>query len=134
MNKNLKISVITVTKNSEKFLEENIDSMNNQTYKNFEHIIIDGKSTDRTVEIIKKHKDKIDYWVSEPDKGLYDAMNIGLKKCTGDIIGILNSDDFYYKNTFQIVAKYFNLSQIDFLFGSVLKKKIFHSFYPKKLW
>ena len=68
MKKNLKISVITVTKNSEKFLEENINSLKNQTYKNFEHIIIDGNSTDRTVEIIKKHKDKIDYWVSEPDR------------------------------------------------------------------
>ena len=61
-------------------------------------------------------------------------MNIGLKKCTGEIIGILNCDDFYYKNTFKIVAKYFALSNIDFLFGSVVKQKIFHSFYPTKLW
>ena len=63
MSKNLKISIITVTKNSEKYLEENIDSLKNQTYKNFEHIIIDGQSTDRTVEIIKNHIDKIDFWV-----------------------------------------------------------------------
>ena len=134
MNKNLKISVITVTKNSEKFLEENIDSMNNQTYKNFEHIIIDGKSTDRTVEIIKKHKDKIDYWVSEPDKGLYDAMNKGIEVSTGDIIGILNSDDIYFSDALKIVNHYFSEQEnLDFLFGTVEKYKLLHGFYPNKI-
>ena len=134
MNKNLKISVITVTKNSEKFLEENIDSMNNQTYKNFEHIIIDGKSTDRTVEIIKKHKDKIDYWVSEPDKGLYDAMNKGIEVSTGDIIGILNSDDIYFSDALKIVNHYFSEQEnLDFLFGTVEKHKLMHGYYPDKI-
>ena len=65
MNKNLKISVVTVTKNSEKFLEENLQSLKNQTYRNFEHIIIDGKSTDKTIEIIKKYSDQINFWKSE---------------------------------------------------------------------
>ena len=134
MNKNLKISVITVTKNSEKFLEENIDSMKNQTYKNFEHIIIDGKSTDKTVEIIKKHKDKIDYWVSEPDKGLYDAMNKGIEVSTGDIIGILNSDDIYFSDALKIVNHYFSEQEnLDFLFGTVEKHKLMHGYYPDKI-
>ena len=134
MNKNFKISVITVTKNSEKFLEEIINSLKNQTYKNFEHIIIDGKSTDRTIEIINKHKDKIDYWVSEPDKGLYDAMNKGIKFSTGDVIGILNSDDIYFADTLKIVNNYFSEQEnLDFLFGTVEKHKLMHGYYPEKI-
>mgnify|MGYP001173230963 CR=1 FL=1 len=134
MNKNFKISVITVTKNSEKFLEENIKSLKNQTYKNFEHIIIDGKSTDRTVDIIKKYKDKIDYWVSEPDKGLYDAMNKGIEVCTGDIIGILNSDDIYFSDALKFVNHYFSEKEnLDFLFGTVEKHKLMHGYYPEKI-
>ena len=89
MNKKYKISIITVTKNSEKFLEECILSLNQQSYKNFEHILIDGSSTDNTVNIIKKYQDKITYWISEKDEGLYDAMNKGIKKCSGDILEFL---------------------------------------------
>lgn len=134
MKKNFKISIITVTKNSEKFLEENINSLKNQTYKNFEHIIIDGNSTDGTVEIIKKHKDKIDYWVSEPDEGLYDAMNKGIKVCTGDIIGILNSDDIYFSDALKFVNQYFNEQEnLDFLFGTVEKHKLMYGYSPKKI-
>jgi len=134
LNKNFKISVITVTKNSEKFLEENINSMKNQTYKNFEHIIIDGKSTDGTVEIIKKHKNKIDYWISESDKGLYDAMNKGIDVSNGDIIGILNSDDIYYPDALKIVNRYFaEQENLDFLFGTVEKHKLMHGYYPDKI-
>ena len=134
MKKNFKISIITVTKNSEKFLEENINSLKNQTYKNFEHIIIDGNSTDRTVEIIKKNKDKIDYWVSEPDEGLYDAMNKGIKACTGDIIGILNSDDIYFSEALKFVNQYFTEQEnLDFLFGTVEKHKLMHGYYPEKI-
>ena len=98
MKNNLKISIITVTKNSEKYLEENIKSLTNQTFTNFEHIIIDGKSTDDTIAIIKKNSDKIDKWISEPDQGLYYAMNKGINISTGEIIGILNSDDIYFPN------------------------------------
>ena len=134
MNKNFKISVITVTKNSEKFLEENINSLKNQTYQNFEHIIIDGKSTDGTVDIIKKHNEKIDYWISEPDKGLYDAMNKGIEVSTGDIIGILNSDDIYYSDALRIVNHYFSQQEnLDFLFGTVEKHKLMHGYHPEKL-
>ena len=134
MNKNFKISVITVTKNSEKFLEENINSLKNQTYQNFEHIIIDGKSTDGTVDIIKKHNEKIDYWISEPDKGLYDAMNKGIEVSTGDIIGILNSDDIYYSDALRIVNHYFSQQEnLDFLFGTVEKHKLMHGYHPEKI-
>ena len=134
MNKNFKISVITVTKNSEKFLEENLQSLKNQTYKNFEHIIIDGKSTDKTVEIIKKYSNQVYFWKSEIDSGLYEAMNKGIDKSTGDIIGILNSDDVYYPQALSIVNDYFsNYPNIDFLFGTVEKHKLMHVFYPKKI-
>ena len=80
-NKNLNplISIITVVKNNEKYLEETIQSIINQKFKNFEYIIIDGKSTDRTLEIIKKYNTEIDYWISEDDKGIYDAFNKGIK-------------------------------------------------------
>ena len=101
MVKNFKISIITVTKNSEKFLQDNIDSLKNQSYQNFEHIMIDGASTDKTLEIIKNNSHRIAKWVSEPDKGLYYAMNKGLKLCSGDIIGILNSDDVNLQKLFQ---------------------------------
>jgi glycosyltransferase involved in cell wall biosynthesis len=129
-----KISIITVTKNSEKYLEKNILSVHKQKYKNYEHIIIDGKSTDKTIDIINKHKRKIKYFISEKDRGLYDAMNKGIKKSTGDIIGILNSDDIYYNKTLDIVNKYFNKYQkLDFLFGSVYKHKLLHGYFPKKI-
>ena len=129
-----KISIITVTKNSEKFLEKNILSVNNQLYKNYEHIIIDGGSTDKTLNIIHKHRKKIKYFISEKDKGLYDAMNKGIKYCSGDIIGILNSDDIYYKNALKIVNKYFSKYQkLDFLFGSVYKYKLLHGYHPEKI-
>lgn len=88
-----KVSIITVTYNSEKFLEDCIHSVQGQHFKNIEHIIIDGKSTDGTVGIIKKYENGIARWVSEPDNGIYDAINKGMAMATGDVIGILNSDD-----------------------------------------
>ena len=136
MKKTPKISIITPVLNGEKYLEKCIKSVVNQNYpkKKFEHIIIDGGSTDSTIKIIKKYDKKIKYWHSKKDNGLYDAMNIGLKKSSGEIIGILNSDDFYYRDTFNIIARYFSSKKIDFLFGSVLKKRIYHNFFPEKLW
>ena len=133
MKKNFKISIITVTKNSEKFLEENIKSVAKQTYRNFEHIVIDGASTDRTLDIIKKNSDKIERWISEPDQSLYYAMNKGLSLCSGDIIGILNSDDVYFSEALSTVNEYFKNNEIDFLFGSVFKHKLMHGFFPKKI-
>ena len=136
MKKKNKISIITVCLNSEKTIERCIKSILNQKYNkaNIELIIIDGKSIDGTIKIIEKYKSKIFYFESKKDKGIYDAMNKGIKMSTGDIIGILNSDDFYYPNTFNIVNKYFNKHKIDYLFGSVDHLKIYHGFYPKKIW
>ena len=131
-----KISIITVVLNNEKQITRCIKSIINQNYpkKNIEHIVIDGKSVDKTVSIIKRYQKKIYYWQSKKDLGLYDAMNIGIKKSTGDIIGILNSDDYFNKNAFKIVSKYFLKNKIDFLFGSVKKKRIYHNFFPERLW
>jgi glycosyltransferase involved in cell wall biosynthesis len=136
MKKKLKISIITVSLNSEHKIEKTIKSVINQNYiKNkIEHIIIDGKSVDKTIKILKKYKSKIFYYESKKDKGIYDAINKGIKIATGDIIGILNSDDFYYPETFNIINQYFNKYKIDYLFGSVDHLKIYHGFYPKKIW
>ena len=90
------ISIITVVFNSEKFLEETILSIINQTYKNIQYIIIDGGSTDHTLDIIRKYEDQIFFWISEPDKGLYDAMNKGMLKATGEYVWFINSGDKIY--------------------------------------
>ena len=132
--KEYKISIITVTKNSEKYLKKNIKSVLSQNYKNYEHIIVDGNSTDNTLSIIKAFKKKVKYIKNKNDKGLYHAMNVGIKKSSGKIIGILNSDDIYFKNTFKIVNKYFQKKKkLDFLFGSVYKHKLLHGYEPWKI-
>jgi glycosyltransferase involved in cell wall biosynthesis len=92
------ITVITVVLNGEKTLEETIKSVISQTYPNVEYIIIDGGSTDGTLDIIKKYEDYIDYWVSEPDKGIYDAMNKGIIISFGEWLNMLNSGDLYYNS------------------------------------
>lgn len=97
----MKISIITTAYNSEKTIEDTIQSVLSQEYENFEHIIVDGASKDRTMEIVKKYEEKYKgklKYISEPDKGIYDAMNKGIKMATGDIIGLLNSDDKYANN------------------------------------
>ena len=100
-----KISVITVCYNSEKHLEECIQSVINQPYENKEYIIIDGGSSDGTLAIIDKYKDKIAYFVSEPDKGISDAFNKGIRAATGALIQILNSDDFMMPDVLSKVAE-----------------------------
>jgi glycosyltransferase involved in cell wall biosynthesis len=99
------VTIITVVFNGEKYLEQTIQSVINQNYDNVEYIIIDGGSTDGTVDIIRKYEDRIDYWVSEPDNGIYDAMNKGISLSTGNIIGIINSDDFYVDDAIVIVVQ-----------------------------
>lgn len=91
----MKVSIITVCYNSAKTIEDSIKSVLGQSYQNIEYIIIDGESKDKTLDIVNKYKSKIAKIISEPDKGIYDAMNKGLKLAIGDIVGILNSDDFY---------------------------------------
>lgn len=91
----MKISIITITYNSAATLKDTIESVVNQSYKDIEYIIVDGKSTDRTLDIIDSYKTKISKFVSEKDHGLYDALNKGIAMASGDIVGILHSDDFY---------------------------------------
>lgn len=113
-----KISIITVCFNSAKTIEQTILSVINQTYSNIEYIIIDGKSTDGTVDIIKKYQDKIAYWVSEPDGGIYDAMNKGIEKATGDYIYFINSGDYVAVDIFNQIEA--TLCQgYDFIYGRV---------------
>ena len=102
------ISVVTVCYNSEKTIEKTIQSILSQTNNNYEYIVVDGKSTDRTIEIVESYIEKFDgrlKYISEKDSGIYNAMNKGIKRCNGDIIGILNSDDYYSNNTLELVAK-----------------------------
>lgn len=99
------VSVITVVYNSVNTIEQTILSVINQTYSNIEYIIVDGGSTDGTLDIIRKYEDKIAYWVSESDKGIYDAMNKGISFATGRLIGIINSDDWYELYTVEEVVK-----------------------------
>ena len=122
MSDNKLITIITVVKNGEKTIEKCIKSVINQTHKNFEYVIISGKSKDKTIDIIKKYKMHIDVLIDEKDKGIWDAMNKGVRLAKGEVIGFLNADDFYYSNTLKSVNKYFQKNKIDFLFGSVLKQ------------
>ena len=103
-----KLTIITPSFNQGLFIEETILSVLNQDYSNLEYIIIDGGSTDNTVEIIKKYESKLAYWISEKDKGQSHALNKGLARATGEIIGWLNSDDVYVKGAFRKVISAFN--------------------------
>jgi glycosyltransferase involved in cell wall biosynthesis len=139
----MKVSIITVCFNSVKTLDNTIDSVANQTYKDIEYIIIDGKSTDGTVELILKKEGLITKWVSEPDSGLYDAMNKGIALSTGELVGILNSDDVFNSNTViqeivafhvknEIMASIGNITQKDGN-GKLIRFYSSHKWKPSKL-
>lgn len=115
----MKISIIIATYNAEKTFQQAIQSVINQNYLQKELIIIDGQSTDGTIDIIKKYEQDITYWSSELDAGVYDAMNKGISKATGDVIAFLNSDDWYENNAFEQVGAYFEQNEIDVLIGNV---------------
>jgi len=118
--KNFKVSIITITYNSEKTLDDTIKSVLSQTYKDIEYIIVDGASTDGTIGIIKKYENEISKFISEPDEGIYDAMNKGLKLATGYIVGILNSDDVYYDNkVIEKVVDKFKKEAVDSVYGDL---------------
>ena len=121
MNSSLKISIITVSFNSSKTIKETIESILIQDYNNIEYIIIDGGSSDETINIVKSYSEKISYFISEKDNGIYDAMNKGIKVATGEIVGILNSDDFY-PNSFVLsnVAKTFKKYNCDAVYGDLV--------------
>jgi glycosyltransferase len=120
-NKNIKVSIITVVYNNKDTIKDAIESVLNQTYKNIEYIIIDGGSNDGTVEIIRSYGNKIDKFISEKDNGIYDAMNKGIKLATGDIVGILNSDDFYASNDIiEKVVNEFIEKKVDSVYGDLV--------------
>lgn len=119
----MRISIITATYNSGKTVRDTIESVLRQTYRNFEYIIKDGGSKDNTLDIVNEYApmfgDKLKV-ISEPDHGIYDAMNIGVKMATGDVIGILNSDDFYTSDdALQVIADTFAKDDIDATYGDI---------------
>jgi glycosyltransferase involved in cell wall biosynthesis len=113
----IKISVLTPSYNQGIYLERNIHSVLNQNYPSFEHIILDGGSTDNTVEVLKKYPHL--KWVSERDNGQSDALNKGLKMASGEIIGWINSDDFYMPDVFNAVAEEFEDNTVDWIIGNI---------------
>ena len=116
----LKISLITVAFNAENTIERCIQSVIRQTFKNVEYIIIDGSSTDRTIQIVDQYKKHINIFLSEPDGGIYDAMNKGIKLAAGDIIGMLNADDFFKDdNILNTVAKTFIQQNTPIIYGDL---------------
>lgn len=120
-----KFSIITVSYNSEKTIAQTIESVLNQTYPNFEYIIIDGASADKTVEIAQSYSDQfaaleVEYKiVSEKDNGIYDAMNKGIALASGDIVGIINSDDYYNTDTLYKVNAFYDDTNFDVMYGDL---------------
>jgi glycosyltransferase involved in cell wall biosynthesis len=120
MENKLKISVVTVTWNSVQALQSCLNSVANQSYINLEHIVVDGVSTDGTLDVISKNIERIDIFVSERDCGIYDALNKGFKLATGDVVGILHSDDIYYDNcVLHRVANEFKDASVDYVYGDI---------------
>ena len=117
----MKISIITITYNSAETIEDTIKSVQRQDYQDIEHIIIDGKSTDNTLDIVSKYKAGISKIISEPDNGLYDALNKGIKNASGDVVGILHSDDiFAYDSALSEIAALFkNDSSTEAIYGDL---------------
>lgn len=116
----IKISLITVTYNAESTIGRCIESVIAQNYKNLEYIIIDGGSSDNTLKIISRYKDNINILITEPDKGIYDAMNKGIRIASGDVTGTLNADDFFAANDVLLsVANVFAEREIDILYGNL---------------
>ena len=114
-----KISIITPTYNQGQYIEQSITSVLSQNYPNLEFVIIDGGSTDNTIDILKKYADQFTYWVTEKDEGQSNAINKGLKYCTGEIFNWLNSDDFLEPGALQKIAEAFNDNTVDLVAGKV---------------
>lgn len=124
-----KISVITVSYNAEDVIEKTILSIINQTYKNYEYIIVDGNSTDGTIDIIKKYESKITYWESSPDNGIYDAMNKAVFKSSGDYCIFMNAGDYFYNKT--VLSNIFSQDYIEDILSGIAQT-IIRKWYPPK--
>ena len=137
MKNNLLISVVTVSYNAVATIEQTILSVVNQTYPHIEYIIIDGGSTDGTVDVIKKYADRIAYWVSEPDKGIYDAMNKGIKVATGEWINFMNcGDSFYSVSVLSDVFKDKSCKENDVIYGNtcIMERWCMYEERPRELF
>ena len=150
MNDSVKVSVVTVCYNSEKTIRDTIESVLNQTYSNIEYLIIDGKSADRTVEIAEEYRQAfeergMEYIISsEKDHGIYDAMNKGTQRATGELVGILNSDDWYEKNAVERVVDTYEKTAFDMFYAdirlikpdgsSVVKHSRYRKFSTSSVW
>ena len=134
----MKISIVTTAYNSGKTIEETIQSVLSQEYENYEHIIVDGASKDNTMEIVKKYEEKYKgklRYISEPDKGIYDAMNKGIKMATGDIIGLLNSDDKSANNKIlEIISETVEKNKCDGIHGNLLYMDYETMSKPQRKW
>jgi glycosyltransferase involved in cell wall biosynthesis len=113
------ISIVTIVFNGEKYIEQTINSVIGQSVQNYEYIVVDGGSTDGTLDILKKYNDKIDYWLSEPDKGISDAFNKGIALCKGEWIGIINADDWYELDTFNNIIQQAKVSNSSVIYGDM---------------
>lgn len=114
-----RVTIVTVVYNGKEHLETCIQSVLEQTYDDVEYIVIDGGSTDGTIDLIRRYEDSIDTWLSEPDDGVYDAMNKGIERATGDMIGLVNADDYLEPNAAQIVAEAYRESPESILAGAM---------------
>ena len=132
-SKKIFFSIITPVLNQPQ-IKKTFMSLKRQNFKNFEHIVVDGGSEKKTISILKKNKKYISKLIIDKDDGIYDAINKGIKISKGEVIGILNADDYYYKDTLSIAHRYFKNNKIDYLFGSVVKERLMHGFWPNKIW
>lgn len=134
----MKISIITVTYNSEKTIKDTIESILKQDYENYEHIIVDGNSKDSTMDIVKQYESKYNgklKYISEKDNGIYDAMNKGIKMATGDIIGLLNSDDILAKeNVLSKIVDKFKKTDCDGTYANLIFMDSETMSIPKRIW
>lgn len=132
---NLVVSIITVCYNSASTIEQTIQSVLQQSYKHIEYIIVDGDSNDGTVEIIKKYLPHVSKFISEPDKGIYDAMNKGIQNANGEIVGILNSDDLFFDK--EIISKIVNAfvdNNTEVVYGNIVMSKHVNMSKPIRRW